>query len=99
MILSTVRMTILPRRHGEALKNLRTLAGICRNDFGCISCHIYEDLQEQNVFMLEGVWRTDEDLYQCIRSEKYRNLILKLASKPPEIRFDTIAAFDGHRDH
>ena len=35
------------------------------------------------------------DLYQCIRSEKYRNLILKLASKPPEIRFDTIAHSTG----
>ena len=97
MILSTIRMTIPPQKRGEALKILRSMAEQCRDDLGCLSCHIYEDLQEKNVLMLEEVWRTDEDLNLHIRSDEYRNLllVLEMALKQPEIRFDTISHSTG----
>ena len=97
MIISTVRMKIPPQKRGEALKILRQMAEQCRDDLGCLSCHIYEDLQEKNVLKLEGVWRTDEKLDLHIRSGEYRNLLLvmEMALKQPEIRFDTIAHSTG----
>jgi quinol monooxygenase YgiN len=97
MILSTVRMAIPPRKRGEALKILRSMAELCRYDPGCLSCHIYEDLQEKNVLMLKEVWKDDEDLNHHIRSEEYRNLLLvmEMALKRPEISFDTIEHSTG----
>ncbi len=97
MILSTVRMTIPPQKRGEALKILRSMADQCRDDLGCLSCNIYEDLQEKNVLKIEGVWRNDEDLDLHIRSDEYRNLllVLEMALKQPEIRFDTISHSTG----
>ena len=97
MILSTIRMTIPPQKRGEALKILRSMAEQCRDDLGCLSCHIYEDLQEKNVLMLEEVWRTDEDLDLHIRSDEYLNLllVLEMAIKRPEIRFNRIANSTG----
>ena len=55
------------------------------------------DQLEKNVIMLEEVWRTEEDLNLHIRSEEYRNLllVLEMALKQPEIRFDTISSSTG----
>jgi quinol monooxygenase YgiN len=97
MILATIRMTIPPPKHGEALKILRSMAELCRDDPGCLSCHIYGDQQENNVLMLEEVWRSEEDLDLHLRSDEYRNLllVLEMALKQPEIRFDTISSSTG----
>ena len=97
MILATIRMTIPPKSSGEALKILRSMAELCRDDPGCLSCHIYGDLQEKNVLMLEEVWRSEEDLDLHLRSDEYRNLllVLEMALKQPEIRFDTISSSTG----
>jgi len=97
MILATIRMMISPHKSGEVLKILRSMAEQCRYDPGCLSCHIYEDLQEKNILMLEEVWRAEEDLDLHLRSDEYHNLllVLELAVKQPEIRFDTISSSTG----
>jgi quinol monooxygenase YgiN len=97
MILATMRMTIPPKKRGEALRILKSMAERCRVHSGCLGCHVYEDVQEDNVFMFEEMWSSEEDLAQHLRSEKYRNvlLVLELALKKPEIRFDTISTSAG----
>jgi len=97
MIQSTIRMTMPSEKGGEVLKILRSVAELCRDDPGCLSCHIYEDLQKKNVLMLEQVWRSEEDLRHHLRSDEYRNLllVLELALKQPEIKFNTISSSTG----
>ena len=97
MILATIRMTIpLEMRH-DALKILKRMAEECRDESGCLGCHIYEDLKENEVLMFEELWKTEEDLSRHIRSEEYLNLLLvvEMARKQPEIRFDTISKSAG----
>ena len=64
---------------------------------GCLGCHIYGDLQEENVLILEEIWRAEEDLELQLRSDEYRNLLLvmEMALEQPEIRFDTISSSTG----
>jgi quinol monooxygenase YgiN len=97
MIRATVRMTIPAQKTGEALRIFRSIADQCLDEPGCLSCHIYRDLQEDNVLMLKEVWRSEEDLNHHLRSEDYRNLllVLEMALKEPEIRFDTISNSTG----
>jgi quinol monooxygenase YgiN len=97
VILSTIRMTIPPQKRPEALKILGSVAEQCRYDPGCLSCHIYEDLQEKNVLIFTEVWKADEDLDFHIRSDEYRNLllVLEMSLKQPEIRFDMISKSTG----
>jgi quinol monooxygenase YgiN len=97
MIQSTIRMKMSSQKSGEVMKILRSVAELCRDDPGCLSCHIYEDVQEKNVLMLEQVWRSEENLGHHLRSDEYRNLILvlEMAIKQPEIRFDTISSSTG----
>jgi len=97
MIQATIRMMIPPQKSGEVLKILRSVVELCRDDPGCLSCNIYGDLQEKNVLMLEEVWRAEEYLDLHIRSDEYRNLllVLEMALKQPEIRFNTISSSTG----
>jgi quinol monooxygenase YgiN len=97
LIQATVTMAMPPQKSGEALRLVKSFAEQWRDEPGCISCHIYEDLQEKNVYMLKEVWSSQEDLDRHLRSDEYRNLllILEMALEQPEIRFDTIAASTG----
>jgi quinol monooxygenase YgiN len=97
MIQATIRMMLPPKKSGEVLKILRSVIELCRDDPGCLGCHIYEDLQENNVIMFEEMWTSEENLERHLRSGEYRNLllVLELALKKPEIRFDTISSSTG----
>ena len=97
MFLATIRMTIPAKKVSEALRILRSMAEDCRVHSGCFGCHIYRDVQEDNVFLFEEMWSNEEDLTKHLRSEKYRNvlLVLEMALKQPEIRFDTISSSAG----
>ena len=97
MIKSTVRMTIPSPKIPAVMGILRPVVELCRDDPGCLSCHIYGDLLENNVLMLEELWQTEDDLHLHLRSDEYRNLLLavELALKRPEIRFDTISSSAG----
>jgi quinol monooxygenase YgiN len=97
MIQANIRMSILPQRSSEVLKILRSVVELCRDEPGCLSCHLYGDLQEKNVLMLEEVWNSEEELNLHLRSDEYRNLllVLEMALKQPEIRFNTISSSAG----
>jgi quinol monooxygenase YgiN len=97
MINATIRMTIPPQKSPEALEILRSMAEHCRDEPGCLRCHVYGDKLEKNVLMLEQLWRDAEDLDRHLRSDDYRNLllILETALQQPEIRFDTISLSTG----
>jgi quinol monooxygenase YgiN len=97
MIQATIRMLLPPQKRAEGLKILRSVAELCRDDPGCIGCHIYRDLQKKNLLMLEQVWRSEEDLDLHIRSDEYRNLllVLEMATEFPKVRFDVISHSTG----
>jgi quinol monooxygenase YgiN len=97
MIQATIRMTIPPQKSAEALIILRSMVEQCGTRPGCLSCHIYGDLQQKNVYMFEEVWRSKEDLNLHLRSEEYLNLLLvvEMSLKRPEIRFQTISSLSG----
>ena len=97
MFLATIRMSIPAKKVSEALRILRSMAEDCRVHSGCLGCHIYQDVQEDNVFLFEEMWSNEDDLAQHLRSEKYHNvlLVLEMALKQPEIRFDTISSSAG----
>jgi quinol monooxygenase YgiN len=64
---------------------------------GCLGCHVYEDVQEDNVIMYEEMWRSEEDLERRLRSEEYRTmlLVMEMALKHPEVRFNAVSTSTG----
>jgi quinol monooxygenase YgiN len=97
MILVTIRMAIRPQKHDEALGILKSTAEWSRIKPGCLSSRIYADVQENKVLMFEEMWRNEEDLECHLRSEAYQKvlLVLEMALKQPEIKFNTISSSTG----
>ena len=97
MILANIRMRIPPQKRGEALRILRSTVERSQILPGCLSCRIYEDLQEDNVIMFEELWRSEEELEQHLRSDEYHRVLLTLemALQHPEVRFNRISSSSG----
>jgi quinol monooxygenase YgiN len=97
MVLATIRMFIPPKKREGALKILRLTAEQCKVHPGCLSCHIYDDVQEDNVLMFEEMWRNEEDLVQHLQSKEYQEvlLVMEMALKHPEVRFNTVSTSTG----
>jgi quinol monooxygenase YgiN len=97
MVLATVRVMIPPQKRDEALKILKSAAVQCGVTPSCLSCHIYSDVQEANLLVFEERWRSQEDLERHLRSDEYYKvlLVMEMALKQPDIRFDTISGSTG----
>jgi quinol monooxygenase YgiN len=97
MVLATIRMIIPPKKRDGAMKILRSIAEQCKVHPGCLGCHIYDDVQEDNVLMFEEMWRNEEDLVQHLRSKEYQDvlLVMEMALKHPEVRFNTASTSTG----
>jgi quinol monooxygenase YgiN len=98
MILATLRMAIPLQKRGEALKILQSM--VARNQArpgDCVFCRICEDALEDNVLQFEEMWRSEEELQRHLRSDEYHKvlLVLEMALKHPEVRFDTISTSTG----
>jgi len=97
MVLATIRMTISAKKFGEALRILRSIAEQSRVQLGCLSCRVYRNGQEDNVLLFEQLWSNEADLERHLRSDDYQQvlMVLEMAIKQPEIRFDTISSSAG----
>jgi quinol monooxygenase YgiN len=98
MILATLRMAVPLEKRVEALRILKSM--VARNQArpeDCIFCRICEDALEDNILQFEEMWRSEEELERHLRSDEYRKvlLVLEMALKQPEIRFETISSSEG----
>ena len=89
MIHATIRMKMPAQKVREGIEILRSVAERTRVKPGCIGCRIYHDAQEENVIMIDELWRSQEDLDQHLRSADYREvlLVVEMAEETPEIKF------------
>lgn len=97
MVISTIRIKLPTGKFSDALKIVRPIAVHSRDDPGCISYSVYRDVEEDNVLMIQGVWKTEEDMAAHVRLDDYRNLllVLEMSLKQPLVRFDTISSSKG----
>jgi quinol monooxygenase YgiN len=97
MIHATIRMKIPVQKITEAMDILRSVAERTRIQPGCISCRIYHDAQEENVIMVDELWRTQEEHDRHLRSAEYRNvlLVVEMAYEKPEIKFSEFSTSTG----
>lgn len=97
MIHATIRMKMPGRKVKEAVEILRSVAERTKVQPGCVSCRIYRDAQEENVIMVDEVWRSQEEHECYLRSADYRNvlLVVEMADENPEIKFSEFSGSAG----
>ena len=91
MVIATLRMSVPVENQDDVLKTLRMVMGPTRAQLRCISCQLYQDVEDKNLVYLIQEWESQEALDDHIRSDHYRKVlaVMELASEPPEIRFIT----------
>jgi quinol monooxygenase YgiN len=97
MIIATLRMSVPPEKRDEVLKILRMVMGPTMARLSCISCRIYQDVEDENVVSFVQEWESLEALDEYIRYDAYWKIlmVMELASEPPEIKFITAVKTEG----
>lgn len=84
-------------KRDEAHRILRSLLEPTRVRGGCLTCRVYQDIEDPEVLALVQEWASRDDLVRSLRSEDSRKLlaVMELAGQQPEIWFDTISIREG----
>jgi quinol monooxygenase YgiN len=96
-IISTLGVTVSSGRRKEARDLVSFIAGPMRQQTGCMSCQVYQDMDNPNRMILVEEWESREDLERHIGSGDYRKTLslMELSNQPPEIHFHTVSETEG----
>ena len=72
MIIATLRMVVRPDGRNDLLETMRGMLEPTRVERGCLSYRLYEDVENQNAFVLLEEWATQEDLERHISKDSQR---------------------------
>jgi len=66
-----------------------TLMGPTRAEHGCLRCELYRAWQGTNTLLLEGLWKTKEDMVRHLQSDRYKSFLqlVETSTSPPIIEF------------
>jgi quinol monooxygenase YgiN len=94
---AAIRLRIPADKWHEALMILNSVIEPIRLEDGCISCRLYQDLEEEGVLMLEQIWSSQNEMERHLRGDKFHTvlLVVEMAAESPEIRFDVIEQTTG----
>lgn len=97
MIDATIKITVPPEKSKEFLQTVHAVLAPIRKEQGCLSCNCYVNIETEDTLLFREEWHTRDDLESHVRSGLFRVLIgaMSLLDRPPEIRFNTIAATVG----
>ncbi len=97
MITATLRISVSKGKKGEVVRLLRSLIGPTGVETGCLSCYLYQDVNDQDVITWMEQWSSQDDLNCHLRTPQYKRILaaLDMADVPPEIRFDTVVETKG----
>jgi quinol monooxygenase YgiN len=92
VIQATLRMVVRPERRIDLLKTIIGMLEPSRVERGCLSYHLYEDVENRNAFVLLEEWATQADLERHISKDNQRRLLtlMDLLSEQPELRYNTV---------
>jgi quinol monooxygenase YgiN len=90
-------MLIPAGKRKEARSILYAMIMRIRLKEGCLSSCLYQNAMGGKTLLFEEIWADENHFQKHLRSDEFRNvlLVVEMASKPPEIRFDRIVHSTG----
>ena len=97
MIIATLRMTVRPEERDGFVRTIRGMLEPTRVECGCMSFNLYQDIKDENTFILVEEWETNTDFDSHIRKDGYKKLLLlmDLLSETPDIKINTVSQRAG----
>ena len=93
MIIVGITMNVLIEKRTEVMQTLISMIEPTENEKGCLSCHVFRDIEDKNVFSLRQEWETREDLDDHIKSDRFSVLLgtKSLLCEPQQIEIHTVS--------
>ena len=87
MILAFVRMEVLPEKRKELRQTIHSIVSEMKTENGCTDSRYYQNIENENEFLLIGEWENRESLDDHLQSNRFTVLMgaRSLMSQPPEI--------------
>ena len=97
MIIATINIKVIQEKRAELLQTLRSMTKQILKEKGCNSCDFYQDVENENAFILTEEWETQEDVDNHIKSDMFCALLgtKNLLSESPEIKFKVVSYAAG----
>ena len=97
MITVTLRMKVSDKRRREIINSARLILGPTSFQSGCISCRLYQDLDEPDGVFLVEEWESREKLDRHFNSEQCRIILslMEAADQFPEFKINTVSKIEG----
>ena len=97
MIIMTLRFTVPPEKIADVIAIINSIKEPICVEPGCSHFSLYNDINNDNVLMLVGEWESQEAFEEAIHLEDFGKIFvgIELASRPPEISFNTVSKSAG----
>lgn len=97
MITVSLRIKVSHGRRKEFMNSARLILGPTRIKSGCVSCRLYQDLDEPDAVFLVEEWKSRKELDRHLNSDQYRIVLslMEASDKFPEIKLNTISKTEG----
>ena len=97
MITVNLRMKASHKRRQDFMNSARLILGPTRIQPGCISCRLYQDLDEPDAVFLVEEWESRINLDRHFNSNQYRIILslMEASDRFPDIKINTISKTEG----
>ncbi len=97
MIIVRIAMNVLSEKQKEVMQTLLSMIESTGKERGCLSHHVFRDIEDQKVFSRIDEWETREDLDDHIKSDRFSVLLgtKSLLCEPPQIEIHTVSHSEG----
>jgi quinol monooxygenase YgiN len=97
LITATLRIRVSKGKKEDVVGILRSLIGPTRAKTGCLSCRLYQDVNDEFTVTWMEQWRSQDDLNRHVRTPQYKRILaaLDMSNVQPEIKFDTVVETKG----
>jgi len=97
MINLTLTMLAHSNKRREFLSTCRLIFDRTRDEKGCLGCHLFQDVDNENLIHLEQTWAHRAGLDDHLRSNLFSALLgaMKLLGESHSIRIDDGSEVDG----
>ena len=98
MIIAKIIMNALPEKRKEVLQTLLSMIEEIRQEKGCLSYQVFQDIKDENGFSLVQEWETREDLEHHMRSDWFSVLLGTniLLNEKQDIQIHTVLHTEGN---
>jgi quinol monooxygenase YgiN len=97
MIIVSLRIRVSHEKRKDFMNSARLILGPTRIQPGCISCRLYQDLDEPDAVFLVEEWESRKNLDRHFNSDQYRIILslMEASDQFPDIKISTVSKTEG----